>query len=298
MSGQTPTTHRPSEIPSNLYKPTAPLEAKVLEHKRLTASDSPNEVTHIVLDISGSDLYYLEGQSIGVLPPGLDENGRPHKLRLYSIASPSVGDDRGGKTVSVCVKRAITVDEETGKVYPGVCSNYLCDLKIGSVVKITGPVGKSFLMPAETNANMIMIATGTGIAPFRAFVDRRYRELDHETGECWVFFGAQTRKDFLYEDEWKQYDAHDTFHLVTAFSREEKNAQGGRMYVQHRLAEHADRLFTLLEEPNTYLYICGLRGMETGILETFQKVAASKNINWDEFYKKLKDQHRWHVEVY
>ena len=70
------------------------------------------------------------------------------------------------------------------------------------------------------------------------------------------------------------------------------------MYVQHRLAEHADRLFTLLEDPNTYLYICGLRGMETGILETFQKVAASKNINWDEFHKKLKDQHRWHVEVY
>ena len=89
-------SHALVDIPSNIYKPNAPLEARVLEHFRLTAPDSPNEVTHIVLDIAGSDLHYLEGQSIGVLPPGEDAAGKPHKLRLYSIASPSYGDDGQG----------------------------------------------------------------------------------------------------------------------------------------------------------------------------------------------------------
>lgn len=295
MSSQ---TYAPTEIPSNIYKQATPWEAAVLEHTRLTAPDSPNEVDHIVLDISGSDLYYLEGQSIGVVPPGTDENGKPHKLRLYSIASPRYGDDGQSKTVSICVKRAITVDPETGKVYPGVCSNYLCDLKVGDKVKITGPVGRHFLLPPEPNAHMIMIATGTGIAPFRAFLKVRYNERAHETGQTWLFFGAQTRKDFLYENEYPDYGKYDTFHLVTAFSREEKNAEGGRMYVQHRLQEHAQVLFNLLKQPNAYIYMCGLKGMEPGVMEGLEKAATQQGINWTDFLQQLKAEKRWLVEVY
>lgn len=292
------TTHTVTDVPSNIYKPNAPLEAKVIKHERLTAPDSPNDVRHIVYDISGSELRYLEGQSIGVLPPGEDANGKPHKLRLYSIASPGVGDDGQGKTLSVCVKRAITVDPETGKEYHGVCSSFLCDLKVGDTSRLTGPVGKAFLMPEVPNANIIMVATGTGIAPFRAFLSRRYNELKHEKGQSWLFFGAQTRKDYLYESELEEYSQNGTCHVVTAFSREEKNAEGGRMYVQHRLVEHGETLFELLKRPETYLYICGLRGMEAGILEGFQEVAARQGIDWNEFFDTLKSEKRWHVEVY
>ncbi|MCE3235278.1 MAG: petH [Vampirovibrio sp.] len=292
------TTHTVTEVPSNIYKPNAPLEAKVIKHERLTAPDSPNDVCHIVYDISGSELKYVEGQSIGVLPPGEDANGKPHKLRLYSIASPGIGDDGQGKTLSVCVKRAITVDAETGKEYHGVCSSYLCNLKVGDTSKLTGPVGKAFLMPDMPNANIIMVATGTGIAPFRAFLSRRYNQLKHEKGQSWLFFGAQTRKDYLYESELEEYAQNETCHIVTAFSREEKNAEGGRMYVQHRLIEHGETLFNLLKKPETYLYICGLRGMESGILEGFQEVAARQGIDWNEFFDTLKAEKRWHVEVY
>lgn len=287
-----------TEVPSNIYKPNAPLEATVVEHRRLTAPDSPNEVCHIVYDISGSDLKYVEGQSIGILPPGEDANGKPHKLRLYSIASPAVGDDGQGKTVTVCVKRAVTTDETTGQVYQGVCSSYLCDLKVGAKSKLTGPVGKSFLMPEVSNANLIMVATGTGIAPFRAFLHNRYNQRKHESGKTWLFFGAQTCKDYLYADELKAYAKNDGCNIITAFSREEKNETGGRKYVQHCLVERCETLFGLLQCPETYFYICGLRGMEAGIIEGLKEAATRQGVNWDTFFEQLKAEKRWHVEVY
>ncbi|MEM0950565.1 MAG: FAD-binding oxidoreductase [Cyanobacteria bacterium P01_H01_bin.74] len=287
-----------AKVPSNIYKPNTPYEAKVITHERLTADDSPNEVCHIVLDIAESNLKYLEGQSIGVLPPGEDARGKSHKLRLYSIASPSVGDDGNGETVSLCVKRAVTVDDETGERFEGICSTYLCNLSVGDTVKITGPVGKSFLMPSIEHANTIMVATGTGIAPFRGFLYRRYNALAHETGQTWLFFGAQTRKDYLYQTELDTYNQQESCSIVTAFSREEKNAAGGRMYVQHRLIEYGETIFNLLQKPETYFYICGLRGMETGIIDGLKTAAENQGIVWDDFFAELKAQKRWHVEVY
>lgn len=294
---QAPSTdgHNVQDIPSNIYKPTSPFAASVVEHRRLTAEDSPNEVSHIVLDIGKSDLRYLDGQSIGVLPPGVDANGKPHKLRLYSIASPHYGDDGQGKTVTVCVKRALSEGFP-----PGVCSSFLCDAKPGDTVNITGPVGKSFLLPSLPDANVIMVATGTGIAPFRAFLKTRFEKRPTEKGQFWLFFGAQTQKDYLYEDELDVLEKAEpeNFRLVTAFSREQKNAEGGRMYVQHRIHEQADTLFTLLQDPKTYLFICGLRGMESGIMDAFAQAAQARGIEWDSFLSNLKTQHRWHVEVY
>jgi ferredoxin--NADP+ reductase len=96
-------------------------------------------------------------------------------LRLYSIASSAPGDYGDANTVSLCVKRLIYEDED-GKEVKGVCSNYLCDLKEGTDVKITGPVGKALLLPKDPNATVIMLATGTGIAPFRSFLWRFFLE--------------------------------------------------------------------------------------------------------------------------
>lgn len=285
-----------TDIPSNLYKPNAPLEARVIRHERLTDADSANDVRHIVYDISGSALRYVEGQSIGVLPPGADAQGKAHKLRLYSIASPAAGDDGDGKTLSICVKRVVTIDEATGQEYRGVCSNYLCDLEVGNLSRLTGPVGKTFIMPERPKANLIMIATGTGIAPFRAFLARRAK--DNTPGQSWLFFGAQTRKDYLYESELEAYAQRKDHHIITAFSREEKNARGGRMYVQDRLTEHGDALLDLLRQPETSLFICGLRGMEAGILEGLREVAGRRGEDWQAIYEALRAEKRWQVEVY
>lgn len=287
-----PTPWAPADIPSNIYKPKEPFAAKVIEHRRLTHPESANEVCHIVLDITGSGLSYLDGQSIGVLPPGETDDGKPHKLRLYSIASPSGGDCGTGNSVTVCVKRAVNFPHP-----PGVCSSFLCDANVGDTVNITGPVGKAFLMPPVENANMIMIATGTGIAPFRAFLKTRYSQRAHETGQSWLFFGCQTQKDFLYPDELDAYPK-ETFHLVNAVSREQQNSEGGRMYVQHRLQEHAETIFNLLKDPRTYIYMCGLRGMEPGVMDGLAAAAQSQGVDWEGFLADLKSQGRWHVEVY
>lgn len=290
----TPAPHaHTADFPSNLYKPAAPLLARIVEHRRLTHPDSPNEVRHITFDIADSRFRYLDGQSLGVLPPGVDADGRPYKLRLYSIASPHQGDDGAGRTVSICVKRALNPPHP-----PGVCSNYLCDLAVGDTVNLTGPVGKSFLLPDTPNTHMILIATGTGIAPFRAFLKTRYGERAAETGQTWLFFGVKTRLDYLYGDEIAQYERIAGFHPVTAFSREEQNARGGRMYVQDRLQEHAESVFSLLQEPHAALYMCGLRGMEPAITEGLRLAAASQGIDYEAFMKRLTQENRWHVEVY
>ena len=106
------------------------------------------------------------------MPAGEDANGKPHKLRLYSIASTRHGDNFNGNTVSLCVRQLQY--EKDGETINGVCSTYLCDIKPGDKVKITGPVGKEMLLPDEEDANIVMLATGTGIAPMRAFLRRMF----------------------------------------------------------------------------------------------------------------------------
>lgn len=283
------------ELPSNIYKVKTPLEAKVLETIDLCKEGSPNQVKHIVLDLKGSDMEYWDGQSIGVLPPGEDANGRPHKLRLYSIASPGYGDDGDGNTVTICVKRALSEGFP-----PGVCSSFLCDSNVGDVINITGPVGKHFVLPNDPDANLIMVATGTGIAPFRAFLKRRFEKWPQGKGKYWLIFGMQTQKDFLYDEELNRLaeEFPDHFKMTLAVSREMQNSEGGRMYVQHQIQENAQEVFKTLLDSKTYFYMCGLRGMEPGVMEGLNKAAESQGIVWEDFLAQLKEEHRWLVEVY
>jgi benzoyl-CoA 2,3-dioxygenase component A len=116
-----------------------------------------------VLDFGNASFPVLEGQTIGILPPGLDANGKPHHVRLYSVASPRDGERPGYNNLSLTVKR-VTEDHE-GKAAQGVGSNYLCDLKKGDKVNVVGPYGTSFLMPNHPGSNLLMICTGTGSAP-------------------------------------------------------------------------------------------------------------------------------------
>lgn len=298
-----PMTQAKTKVPVNIYKPKNPFIGKCVENYPLVAEGGSGIVQHLTFDLSGGDLHYLEGQSIGIVPPGTDDNGKPHKLRLYSIASTRHGDKSDDKTVSLCVRQLEYEHPETKETVYGVCSTHLCNLEVGADVAITGPVGKEMLLPEDEDANIVMLATGTGIAPFRAFLWRMFFEKHEDykfKGKSWLIFGVPYTANILYKDKLEEIQANypDNFDLTYAISREQKNSEGGRMYIQHRVAEQAEKLWTMLQDPKTHLYMCGLKGMEGGIEEGLSPFAAKQGVEWSDFVKKLKKEHRWHVEVY
>jgi ferredoxin--NADP+ reductase len=186
--------HDHSGVKVNLAKGKAPFTGKVVSTKRIVGPKATGETCHIIIDHEG-DFPYIEGQSWGVVPPGAREkDGKPHAVRLYSIASSRYGDDMTGKTGSLCVRRATYWDPELKADDPakkGVCSNFLCDTEPGSDVAMTGPSGKVMLLPEQDpNTDYIMVATGTGIAPYRGFIRRLFMEdtpaADAYKGEAWL----------------------------------------------------------------------------------------------------------------
>ena len=308
-----PTTAKPApatvshaDVPVNLYKPKEPFIGTVLDNYSLVAEGAIGRVNHITFDLAGGDpqLHYVEGQSIGIIPDGSDANGKPNKLRLYSIASTRHGDDLADHTVSLCVRQLEY--EKDGETIYGVCSTFLCDIKPGAKVKITGPVGKEMLLPDDEEANVIMLATGTGIAPMRTYLRRMFEANEREAngwhfrGKAWLFMGAPKTANLLYDDDFNRYEAEypDNFRYTKAISREQQNTKGGRMYIQDRVLEHADEIFTMIEDPKTHVYMCGLRGMEPGIDEAMSAAAAAKGLDWSELRPQLKKAERWHVETY
>jgi ferredoxin--NADP+ reductase len=292
-----------SDVPVNTYKPKDPLIGKCVENRELVKEGGIGRVRHLTFDVSGSDLRYLEGQSIGIIPPGTDDRGKPHKLRLYSIASTRHGDYGDDNTVSLCVRELVYQHPETGETIYGVCSSYLCNLEEGAEVNITGPVGKEMLMPSDPNATLIMMATGTGIAPYRAYLRRMLKEQHDDykfNGFAWLIFGVPYQENILYREELEemQKEFPDNFRLTYALSREQKTADGKKMYIQNRVGEQVKEIWDLIQKENTHTYICGLKGMENGIDEELSAEAEKHGVNWPEFQKSMKKAGRWHVETY
>ena len=295
-----------ADVPVNTYRPKTPFTGTVKENYSLLKEGAIGRVNHITFDLSGGDpfLNYVEGQSIGIMAEGEDANGKPHKLRLYSIASTRHGDDFEGNTVSLCVRQLQY--EKDGQTINGVCSTYLCDIKPGDKVKITGPVGKEMLLPDDEEANVVMLATGTGIAPMRAYLRRMFEPSEREKnnwnfrGKAWLFMGAPKSANLLYEEDLQRYLTNypDNFKYTKAISREQQNAKGGRMYIQDRVTESANELFNMIEDEKTHIYLCGLKGMEPGIDEAMTKAAQEKGLNWAELRPQLRKAGRWHVETY
>ena len=296
-----------SAVPVNTFKNKAPFTGKVVSTKRIVGPKATGETCHIIIDHKG-DFPYWEGQSWGVIPPGTREkDGKPHSVRLYSIASSRYGDDMSGKTGSLCVRRAtywcpeLQADDPAKK---GICSNFLCDTKAGDEVNMTGPAGKVMLMPEEDpKTDYIMVATGTGIAPYRGFIRRLFVEKtpagEAYKGQAWLFLGVANSDALLYDDEWQDVKKSypDNFRLDYALSREQRNKAGGKMYIQDKVEEYADEIFNKLEN-GAHIYFCGLKGMMPGIQDMLKSVAEKKGLEYDVWLKGLKAKKQWHVEVY
>lgn len=268
----------------NLYNLARPIEAVVQGNYRLTAEDSEADVRHLILDFQGKPMPVLEGQSVGILAPGTDDEGNAHLPRLYSVSSPRDGERPGFNNVSLTVKR-----EENG-----VCSNYLCDLKKGDTVQVTGPFGATFLLPDDPSARILMICTGTGSAPMRAFTMRRQRTVGKVSGGMVMFFGARTPDSLPYFGPLaKVPSALLDKHLV--FSRLPDQP---KEYVQDRMRTEETIVADLLQDPKTHVYICGLKEMEDGVERAFTNIAESIGQPWHDLRDTMREEGRYHVETY
>jgi len=296
-----------SAVPVNTFKAKAPHIGKVVSVKRIVGPKATGETCNVVID-TGKAIPYWEGQSFGVIPPGTNpNNGKPNSVRLYSIAASRYGDDMSGQQTTLCVRRATYWDPEMGAEDPakkGVCSNYLCDATPGTEVKLTGPSGKVMLLPEDKpEADIIMVGTGTGIAPYRAFWKRLFVEKTQAReafkGVAWLFLGVANSDSLLYDDELQEIKKANPkqFKLDYALSREQTNAKGGTMYIQDKVEEYADEIFERLGK-GAHMYFCGLKGMMPGILDMLKGVCEKKGLDYEEFIGGLKKNGQWHVEVY
>jgi benzoyl-CoA 2,3-dioxygenase component A len=277
----------------NLYSLGNPITATVTGNYRLTGDNASSDIRHIVLDFGNLPFPVLEGQSIGVIPPGTDANGKPHHVRLYSIASPRDGERPHYNNVSLTVKR-VTEDHE-GKPVRGVASNFLCDLKKGDTVRVVGPYGNTFLMPNHPGSSLMMICTGTGSAPMRAMTERRRRRRElKEGGTLTLFFGARSPEELPYFGPLMKLPL-DFIDINFAFSRLPDKP---KQYVQDLIRARGDKVAELLRDPHAYIYLCGLKGMETGVLEAFADVCRAHGMDWQQLRPELLKQGRLHIETY
>ncbi|MGQ0711651.1 MAG: benzoyl-CoA 2,3-epoxidase subunit BoxA [Rhodoferax sp.] len=283
---------------TQLYGPKAAqasVTATVSGNLRVTALGSDYDTHHIVLDLGRMPFPVLEGQSIGILPPGRDAQGRAHHARQYSVASARNGERPGYNNLALTVKRVLV--DHAGHAVRGVASNYLCDLKVGDTVQVTGPFGSSFLMPNHPQSHLVMVCTGTGSAPMRAMTEWRRRQRQagrDDLGRLLLFFGARSREELPYFGPLQRLGA-DFIDIHFAFSR---MPGAPRRYVQDALREQAAQVGKLLRDPGTHIYVCGLRAMEDGVLHALADCARQAGLDWEPCVLGLEREGRLHLETY
>lgn len=273
-----------AEVKMHICGPREPAVGIVTRNERCTQGRrSAGFVRHVEIDVSQTPLAgsFVPGQSFGVHAPGEDAKGRPHALRLYSIASPSVGEDGEGGVIATTVKRLIDENAQGPGLHLGVTSNYLCDLEPGDEVRLSGPNGKRFVLPARPEEHdYLFFATGTGIAPFRGMVLDLVRRAPQS--RIALVMGAPYETDLLYDDMLTDLSAkHANFTYLPTISRHAHRDSSPSCYVQDRLMRNADDLAPLLCGDRGLVYVCGLLGMELGIV---QGLARTLEPRWLERY--------------
>ncbi|MFZ2156763.1 MAG: benzoyl-CoA 2,3-epoxidase subunit BoxA [Bradyrhizobium sp.] len=284
LGGKPVAPHSAGKPTVNLYNRGKPATATVTGNFRLTDAASDSDIRHIILDFGNQPFPVLEGQSIGIVVPGVDAGGNAHHPRLYSVASSRDGEKRNANNLALTVKR----------VDGGLCSNYLCDLPRGAKIQVTGPFGATFLMPDDPAANIIMICTGTGSAPFRGFTERRRRAMPDAAGRLLLFFGARRPEELPYFGPLQKVPEK----LLGKFFCYSRVPNEPRVYVQDRIRSEAGEIAKLLADSNTHVYICGLRGMESGVDEAFADACRAASLDWSALKPAMRESGRYHVETY
>jgi sulfite reductase (NADPH) flavoprotein alpha-component len=239
--------------------------------------------------------FLLAHHEVTFSPQDLTDLLMPLLPRFYSISSSQkyVGDE-------VHLTVAPTEYESNGHKRRGVCTHFICELVElhNPIVPIFIQSSHGFRLPEDLETPIVMIGPGTGIAPFRAFLQERL--LHHKVkSRHWLFFGEWNRDyDFFYEEEWNHFERHGHLRLDLAFSRD----QAHKIYVQHKMQEHGAELFKWLEE-GAFLYVCGdaqrmAKDVESTLQSLIQEFGLLDAAQAREYIKRLRQQKRYLRDVY
>jgi ferredoxin--NADP+ reductase len=271
--------------------------AAVIQSSLRITLESTDEVRQVRVRIDEPAYYFLEGQSIGVLVPGPHDFGNKNHHRYYTIANAS-GDDSGVE-LELLVRRCFYVDEVSGEEYPGVASNYLCDAQPGDRLTLTGPYKSPFRIPTDKNSNLLMLGTGTGIAPFRAFLRRIYEEQKDWGGKVRLYYGARTGTDLLYmndlNDDLATYYDQATFQAIQGLSKgvlgDDSDALRGG------IEQHSAEVWDLVCSPSTHVYLAGMKKIADAFEASMAQLAGSED-QWREIKEGMIADRRWSELTY
>lgn len=215
---------------------------------------------------------------------------RPLKPRYYSISSsPRVNPEQASITVGVVRGPAWSGRGE----YRGVSSSYLAERQAGDdVVMFVRTPESRFQLPEDPETPIIMVGPGTGVAPFRGFLQARaaLKREGKALGEAHLYFGCRNDHDFIYRDELEQFEKDGIVTVHTAFSRKEGMP---KTYVQHLMADHAETLISILDRGGR-LYVCGdgskmAPDVEAGLQKAYQSVHGTGEEEAQNWLKHLQD---------
>lgn len=218
---------------------------------------------------------------------------RGFKPRLYSIASsPLASPDEVHLTVAAVEYEAF------GRRHLGSASTALAELEVGATLEVRVEPNPRFRLPADPSASVIMIGPGTGVAPFRAFLE--HREATGAGGRNWLFFGDRHfASDFLYQIEWARFRKQGVLdRMDVAFSRD----QADKVYVQHRLREQARDLYAWLEE-GAHVYVCGdakrmAPDVHAALVDVIAAAGGRTAAGAEDYLKELRRAGRYQRDVY
>jgi ferredoxin--NADP+ reductase len=272
-------------------------EAVVVDSVRVSRDDV-EEVRRLRLRIADPAFRVAGGQAVGVIVPGPHPFGNPYHLRRYSVAGLGF-DAHGELEIELLVRRCFAIDEVSGEAYPGIASNYLCDAVPGRTIQLSGPYRSAFTMPRNESANLLMIGTGTGVAPFRSLLQAIYRQRGGWSGQVRLYYGARTGMDMLYandeHDDLAQYYDHQTFEAFRALSRRPLADDADTLTVA--TAPHAAAIWDFACQPDTYVYLAGL-GRVAERFDALMGDAAGSIERWAKTREGLQAAGRWAELVY
>ncbi len=268
--------------------------ATVLSSERITDKAAHVEVRELVLEVDAQPFDIEIGQCIGVLSEGPKEFGGSVHHRLYTIADTPSPETPGKPEITIVVRRCNYIDDYSGEEYAGISSNYICDRAQGDRIMITGPFGYPFPVPKDKSANLLLIALGTGIAPFRGLLKHVYKELGGWDGKVRLLYGAHSSLELLYmnsaRDDIAAYFKEKTFEAIRALSPRPDWAEP--IAWDHAVKERAGEIWKMVSGENTYVYVSGLTQIRDPLDELFTGMCGSAD-DWAKLKAELVENGRW-----